>query len=262
MPSHRARWPAASTRGDSAGGHHLGIEDHAARALSLVHVGSGDNVVSQPVSPGLHAAWPVPALPCSPSCPQGTWGYPVQPPKTAILGEKGRRKTPGPHFSHSHQPGSARGTARDSPLAPGGHRSPNTRRVHRLRDTPWHRVLWSTGPQAPTPLNPPTAAAPRHREPWASSGPLWARCPGTATALSLARRDRPWQLWSGRPALAESLLPGPASARHFAPGSVEIGLPQPHQPPGPTHQARALPGLKCYLSLRAFAISLFRNYYF
>jgi len=105
---------AASTGGTRPA---VGTDDPAVSTLVLSGIGSSDGVVSLPVSPGVHTAWPAPALPRCPSCPQGTWGYPVQPPKPAIFGEKGRRKAPGPHFGCIHQSGVARATTSASPLA-------------------------------------------------------------------------------------------------------------------------------------------------
>lgn len=213
--------------GTRPGGCLLSTEDPAARALSLGRVGSGDSVVSLPVSPGLPAAWPVPPCPAFPPVPKEPGATPCGPRKQPSSGRKTEGKLLAPPTISATATGPARpgASTRDSPLAPlwpGRHRSPNTKRVHKLRDTPWHRVLGVHGTAGSHPAEPPhppgTAAAPGHREPWASSGHLLARCPGTAAAprvpaLLPARGDLPWQPGSGRP--AESLLPGPASAPPF-----------------------------------------------
>lgn len=146
-----------STGGGSAGRCHLGSEDTG-------------HCPSPPTPAGLWAAWPVPALPCSPSRPQGTLWPQTQP----SSGRKGRRKPLAP-FGCSPQPG----PAGDTPLAPpwlGGHWSPNPPGVH-----------------SSSPAEPPAAAAPgglgclwvprvAAAPPWHSpalAGGLWplSRCP-------------------------------------------------------------------------------------
>lgn len=261
--------------GTRPGGCLLSTEDPAARALSLGRVGSGDSVVSLPVSPGLPAAWPVPPCPAFPPVPKEPGATPCGPRKQPSSGRKTEGKLLAPPTISATATGPARpgASTRDSPLAPlwpGRHRSPNTKRVHKLRDTPWHRVLGVHGTAGSHPAEPP-------HPPRDSSRPRTPRALGIfgASAGSLprdrCRSSRPCPLaGTRRPALAAGVRP---SSRVSAPragkrtaislsGRWKLASPSPCQPPGPTHQARALPGLKCYLSLRAFAISLFSNYYF
>lgn len=83
-----------STGGGSAGRCHLSSEDTG-------------HCPSLPTSPGLWAARPVPALPCSPSCPQRTRWPQTQP----SSGRKAEGNQPLAPFGHSPLLGTPLGTA-------------------------------------------------------------------------------------------------------------------------------------------------------
>lgn len=141
-----------STGGGSAGRCHLGSEDTG-------------HCPSPPTPAGLWAAWPVPALPCSPSRPQGTLWPQTQP--------SSGRKAEGNLWPHL--------AAAPSPAQPG--------------TPPWHHRGWvGTGAPIPPGFTAPAPLSPRQPLPRG----VWGVCGFPGSPLPLPGTALPWLGVHGR----------------------------------------------------------------
>lgn len=254
-----------------ARGCYLGTEDLTAQAHCLGHIRLGNDVVSLPIPSGHHTAWPVPALPHkSLSCSQGALGLPhAAPPKTAIPGERDGKKTPGPHFGCSHQPGSARGTTRGSPMAPLWHRGwgarawdPQHQESSQVEGHPRAQGALLHGTTGSHPTEPPTRSCPRAPQALGTFGAPSGLPPGDCHCSSrrcpLPGTQRPALAARSWLALAESLLPGPTSTAFSLWGQWKLCPPSaPASPPQGHPRSQPEPcGAKVLLNLRSSAVRL------